>query len=215
MKKLFSLILVLALTLSLGITPLADETGIIYSQGFIGEFLSFTAAYETITEHGTAYSIDIFYDDLSFKYILNRTYVWNTDTLSYDISDNPHADAVYADSPVQQTDGKSYWESTKAIKVVNRSSAKVQVTMQATMSIDYAGKLDFKLYEVSGSEPQVGDNPEISKILTAPTSSQSSDTDILDGKLAICGQPDEDLPANTQIGALGIRFSAVNENGGT
>jgi len=106
MKKTLSIILALALVLSLSIPGIAAEKT---------DSRDVTAKYEKTETEDPIYSVDIGWVDLSFTYSETTTKTWNPNTHTYD------------------TDVSGSWDKTEAaITVANHSNVAVDVAMSVT-----------------------------------------------------------------------------------
>ncbi len=115
MKKLISLLLSLALILSLGVTVFAAD-----GSGNVGQNdsqdIPVTAKNTGSSTDTPVYSVDISWEDMTFTYSAATTRTWNPDTHTYTSS------------------GTGGWnKTTAAVTVVNHSNVDVDV------SIDYTG----------------------------------------------------------------------------
>jgi len=106
MKKALSLILALALVLSLSVTAFASD---------LGGSKDVTAKYEKTETEDAIYNVDIAWGDLTFTYSETAEKTWNPDTHTYD------------------TDTTGGWDKTETtIKVTNHSNVAVDVAMSVT-----------------------------------------------------------------------------------
>ena len=106
MKKALSLILALALMLSLGVTAFASD---------LGGSKDVTAKYEKTETEEAIYNVDIAWGELTFTYSEHTEKTWNPDTHTYD------------------TETSGGWDKTETtIKVTNHSNVEVTVAMALT-----------------------------------------------------------------------------------
>ncbi len=118
MKKQISLLLSLALVLSLSVTAFAAD-----GSGSVGrndsQDIPVTAKNTGSSTDTPVYSVDISWEDMTFTYSATTTRTWNPDTHTYTSSGT-----------------RSWNKTTAAVTVVNHSNVDVDV------SIEYAGVAD-------------------------------------------------------------------------
>ena len=118
MKKIVSLLLIVALTLTLGITAVAADATL--GQGGNKE-IDVTAKYESSSSTPAVYSVDISWSNMVFVYTQESTKNWNATTHSYET--------------VSQGD----WDHTTAtITITNHSNVAVDVNVEY-MAVDGTG----------------------------------------------------------------------------
>jgi len=107
MKKLISLILALALVMSMSAVVFAEDQ----SNVGVGDYTAdVTGTYVEGTTGGTIFSVDIAWSNLSFTYHAEQQPVWDVNTHTY-----------------SQTKA-AYWEGEGTITVTNHSNAKISAT---------------------------------------------------------------------------------------
>jgi len=116
MKKLISLILALALVMSMSAVVFAeDQTNV-----SVGDYTAdVTGTYVAGTTGGTIFSVDIAWTGMSFTYHAEQQPVWNVETHTY-------SEAVAA-----------YWEGEGTITVTNHSNAKISATPTYTKNTGF------------------------------------------------------------------------------
>jgi len=116
MKKLISLILALALVMSMSAVVFAeDQTNV-----SVGDYTAdVTGTYVAGTTGGTIFSVDIAWAGMSFTYHAEQQPVWNVETHTY-------SEAVAA-----------YWEGEGTITVTNHSNAKISATPTYTKNTGF------------------------------------------------------------------------------
>ena len=106
MKRIITLLMVLAMVMSLSVTAFASD---------LGESKDVTAKYEKNESEQPIYNVDLNWGDLTFTYTETTTKVWNPDTHTYDTT----------------TTGS--WDKTESsITVTNHSNVSVDVSMSVT-----------------------------------------------------------------------------------
>ena len=107
MKKIISMMLMLALVMSMSVTAFASD---------LGGSKDVTAKYEQSETEEAIYNVDLNWGDLTFTYTETVEKVWNPETHTYDST---------------VTGGS--WDKTEAtIKVTNHSNVSVVVSMSVT-----------------------------------------------------------------------------------
>ena len=116
MKKLISLILALALVMSMSAVVFAeDQTNV-----GVGDYTAdVTGTYVAGTTGGTIFSVDIAWAGMSFTYHAEQQPVWNVETHTY-------SEVVAA-----------YWEGEGTITVTNHSNAKISATPTYTKNTGF------------------------------------------------------------------------------
>ncbi len=110
MQKIISIVLVMALILSLSVTAFASE---------LGGSKDVTAKYEKAETEEPIYNVDIAWGDLTFTYSETTEKIWNPDTHTY------------------STDVTGSWDKTETtIKVTNHSNVAVAVAMSVVPVAD-------------------------------------------------------------------------------
>ena len=106
MKRIITLLMVLAMVMSLSVTAFASD---------LGESKDVTAKYEKNESEQPIYNVDLNWGDLTFTYTETVEKVWNPDTHTYDTT----------------TTGS--WDKTEStVTVTNHSNVSVAVTMSVT-----------------------------------------------------------------------------------
>ena len=106
MKKIITLLMALAMVMSLSVTAFASD---------LGGSKDVTAKYEQNESEQPIYNVDLNWGDLTFTYTETTTKVWNPDTHTYDTT----------------TTGS--WDKTESsITVTNHSNVSVDVSMSVT-----------------------------------------------------------------------------------
>ena len=106
MKRIITLLMVLAMVMRLSITAFASD---------LGESKDVTAKYEKNESEQPIYNVDLNWGDLTFTYTETVEKVWNPDTHTYDTT----------------TTGS--WDKTEStVTVTNHSNVSVAVTMSVT-----------------------------------------------------------------------------------
>ena len=106
MKKIITLLMALAMVMSLSVTAFASD---------LGGSKDVTAKYERSESEQPIYNVDLNWGDLTFTYTETTTKVWNPETHTYDTT----------------TTGS--WDKTEtAITVTNHSNVSVDVAMSVT-----------------------------------------------------------------------------------
>ena len=106
MKKIITLLMALAMVMSLSVTAFASD---------LGGSKDVTAKYEQNESEQPIYNVDLNWGDLTFTYTETTTKVWNPETHTYDTT----------------TTGS--WDKTEtAITVTNHSNVSVAVSMSVT-----------------------------------------------------------------------------------
>ena len=106
MKRIITLLMVLAMVMSLSITALASD---------LGESKDVTAKYEKNESEQPIYNVDLNWGNLTFTYTETVEKVWNPDTHTYDTT----------------TTGS--WDKTEStVTVTNHSNVSVAVSMSVT-----------------------------------------------------------------------------------
>lgn len=106
MKRIITLLMALAMVMSLSVTAFASD---------LGESKDVTAKYEQNESEQPIYNVDLNWGDLTFTYTETTTKVWNPDTHTYDTT----------------TTGS--WDKTESsITVTNHSNVSVDVSMSVT-----------------------------------------------------------------------------------
>ena len=112
MKRITTILMTLAMVMSLGVTAFASE---------YGGSKDVTAKYEKNESEKPIYNVDLNWGDMTFTYTETTTKVWNPDTHTYDIT--------VAGS----------WDKTEStITVKNHSNVSVGVSM-SIISVDETG----------------------------------------------------------------------------
>jgi len=106
MKKIITLLMALAMVMSLSVTAFASE---------LGGSKDVTAKYERSESEQPIYNVDLNWGDLTFTYTETTTKVWNPNTHTYDTT---------------TTDSWDKTEST--VTVTNHSNVSVAVSMSVT-----------------------------------------------------------------------------------
>ena len=106
MKRIITILMALAMVMSLSVTAFASE---------LGGSKDVTAKYEQNESEQPIYNVDLNWGDLTFTYTETTTKVWNPDTHTYDTT----------------TTGS--WDKTETtITVTNHSNVSVAVSMSVT-----------------------------------------------------------------------------------
>lgn len=106
MKRIITILMALAMVMSLSVTAFASE---------LGGSKDVTAKYERSESEQPIYNVDLNWGDLTFTYTETTTKVWNPDTHTYDTT---------------TTGGWDKTEST--VTVTNHSNVSVAVSMSVT-----------------------------------------------------------------------------------
>ena len=116
MKKLISLILALALVMSMSAVVFAEDQANVG----VGDYTAdVTGTYVAGTTGGTIFSVDIAWAGMSFTYHAEQQPVWNVETHTY-------SEVVAA-----------YWEGEGTITVTNHSNAKISATPTYTKNTGF------------------------------------------------------------------------------
>ena len=116
MKKLISLLLALAMIMSLSITAFADETDVTagsYNTDVTGTYV------EGNDSNGTVFSVDIKWTGMNFTYYAEKGPVWNTEDHTYSAAE------------------PARWEGTGTITVTNHSNTRISATPAYTKETGY------------------------------------------------------------------------------
>ena len=164
MKKIISILLTIALMMSVGVTALAVDGEAIGEQK---QELSGAGSYShevlaTFVEGGageTVFSVDIEWSAMNFTYHAAKWAVWDVETLTY------------------STPQAAYWEGSGIIKIVNRSNTALDITPGYQMEVDFAdAKLDFKASDqvitdklVVASAADTPGSPAVQEIVVTPS----------------------------------------------
>ena len=106
MKKIITLLMALAMVMSLSVTAFASD---------LGGSKDVTAKYEQTEDEKPVYNVDLNWGDLTFTYTETVEKVWNPDTHTYDTT----------------TTGS--WDKTEStVTVTNHSNVSVAVSMSVT-----------------------------------------------------------------------------------
>lgn len=118
MKKILSMILALAMVLSLGVTAFADNlTTEEYTGSLTGSVSATYTAGTEATSAGNIYKVNLTWTDVAVTYNGGNvgTYKWNTSTLKYELVENSNTNASWTDNAI-------------TITVENRSNASITAT---------------------------------------------------------------------------------------
>mgnify|MGYP003290500573 FL=1 len=106
MKRIITLLMVLAMVMSLSVTAFASD---------LGESKDVTAKYEKNESEQPIYNVDVNWGDLTFTYTETVEKVWNPDTHTY------------------ETTTTGSWDKTEStVTVTNHSNVSVAVSMSVT-----------------------------------------------------------------------------------
>ncbi|MBR2890751.1 MAG: hypothetical protein IKC09_10805 [Oscillospiraceae bacterium] len=172
MKKLISLILALALVMSMSAVVFAeDQTNV-----NVGDYTAdVTGTYVEGTTGGTIFSVDIAWAGMSFTYHAEQQPVWDVETHTY-------SEAVAA-----------YWEGEGTITVTNHSNAKISATPTYTKNTGFeSANMSFSTAKLLVASAESG-SAQTGTITVTPSGSlpaNTEDTTIGTITIAIAHNPD-------------------------
>ena len=172
MKKLISLILALALVMSMSAVVFAeDQTNV-----GVGDYTAdVTGTYVAGTTGGTIFSVDIAWAGMSFTYHAEQQPVWNVETHTY-------SEVVAA-----------YWEGEGTITVTNHSNAKISATPTYTKNTGFeSANMTFSTAKLLVASAESG-SAQTGTITVTPSGSlpaNTEDTTIGTITIAIAHNPD-------------------------
>lgn len=172
MKKLISLILALALVMSMSAVVFAeDQTNV-----SVGDYTAdVTGTYVAGTTGGTIFSVDIAWAGMSFTYHAEQQPVWNVETHTY-------SEVVAA-----------YWEGEGTITVTNHSNAKISATPTYTKNTGFeSANMTFSTAKLLVASAESG-SAQTGTITVTPSGSlpaNTEDTTIGTITIAIAHNPD-------------------------
>ena len=153
MKKLISLLLALAMVMSLSVTAFAAEGDV--EKGDAGEYsTNVTGSYVAgIESTGTVFSVDIRWTAMSFTYHAEQAPVW-------DATNHKYSESTPA-----------YWEGEGTIEVTNHSNAKITAVPAYTPGAGYeSANMKFGTDELKIASAESG-SEQVGTITVTPTGS--------------------------------------------
>ena len=172
MKKLISLILALALVMSMSAVVFAEDQANVG----VGDYTAdVTGTYVAGTTGGTIFSVDIAWAGMSFTYHAEQQPVWNVETHTY-------SEVVAA-----------YWEGEGTITVTNHSNAKISATPTYTKNTGFeSANMTFSTAKLLVASAESG-SAQTGTITVTPSGSlpaNTEDTTIGTITIAIAHNPD-------------------------
>ena len=157
MKKLISLILALALVMSMSAVVFAEDQ----SNVGVGDYTAdVTGTYVAGTTGGTIFSVDIAWAGMSFTYHAEQQPVWNVETHTY-------SEAVAA-----------YWEGEGTITVTNHSNAKISATPTYTKNTGFeSANMSFSTTELKLASAADTNAAVVGTITVTPSGSLPANTE--------------------------------------
>lgn len=172
MRKALSIVLALAMIMSLSITALASETGV--SVGDYGTDVTGTYV-EGTTSSGTVFSVDITWTGMSFTYYAEKAPVWNANDHTYSAAE------------------PARWEGSGTITVTNHSNARISATPAYSAVTGYeAAKMTFSTASLKVSSAELAAEQSGTITVTPSGSLPANTKDTKIGTITVTIAQDDD-----------------------